>query len=526
MHSPSTCNTDKQRQVGAMVGHSIDSGNLQFVKLVGVGTYGEVYHTVDRRNGESYAAKVLYRKSTIPAIRGNHHKSSLEGNFVDAQLLCREVALYSRISPHSNIIRLERMLHTREQLFMVLEHCSGGDLYENISSNPYFSMPNNEALLRRLFLQLVSAIEHCHKHHVYHRDIKPENVLVTRDGLNVKLIDFGLATDQPMCREIGCGSAYYMSPECQGGLDGTISEYAAAPNDVWALGIILINLTTGRNPWNRAHVSDPLFNRFLIDRTFLYNAIRATPEFAYIIHRVLDINPKTRCTLQELRQLVQHCPRFVFHANQNRHFMVGNGTDTSSSSFFTLSSHKSIATAGDPYVPSSSSSSIAGNKSQVFAVLSNGKPANHHGNSALLNKDLSFSPQLHNHQQQQSPAVVDAAETALLSADVSSGGSNMHLEDCETVNKNPLFPDYNNKDAWSATSPITEKPKKDSIDGLFRPFQQTPVTIVGENPVPSKDLLPDFPGPSFQNDSNRDQTFDYQLLAVSKPNNSYVCSAC
>ncbi|KAJ1646447.1 Serine/threonine protein kinase [Coemansia erecta] len=312
---------------GAMVGHSIDNGNLQFVKLIGVGTYGEVYRTIDRRTGEIYAVKVLPRKPTSPTPcllptqqqqQRQQQATPPEEPFVDARLLSREVSLYARIPPHSNIVRLERMLHTQDQLFMVMENCSGGDLYENISNNPYFHLPGNDALIRRLFLQLVSAIEHCHKHGVFHRDIKPENVLVTRDSLNVKLIDFGLSTSDLWCREIGCGSAYYMSPECQGGINNSLDRYAAAPNDVWALGVILINLATGRNPWNRAHVSDPLFRRYLTDKSFLCRAIRATHQFEHIIHRVLDINPNTRCSLQELRQLVQGCPRFVEPASGTR----------------------------------------------------------------------------------------------------------------------------------------------------------------------------------------------------------------
>ncbi|KAJ2773820.1 Serine/threonine protein kinase [Coemansia nantahalensis] len=290
-----------------MIGRSIDNGNLQFTRLIGVGTYGEVYHAVDRRTGESRAVKVLPRKHAAP----RPGDGLLDEPFIDVRLLSREVTLYARLPRHSRIVHFERMLHTQDQLFMVMEHCSGGDLYENISTNPYFRLPGNDALIRRLYLQLVSAIAHCHKNGVYHRDIKPENVLVSRDGLNVKLIDFGLATGDEWCREIGCGSAYYMSPECQGGIATRVNGYAAAPNDVWALGVILINLTTGRNPWNRAHVSDPLFRRFLADKSFLCQAIHATPAFTHIIHRVLDVNPETRCTLDELQRLVKYCPRFI-----------------------------------------------------------------------------------------------------------------------------------------------------------------------------------------------------------------------
>ncbi|PIA19540.1 kinase-like protein [Coemansia reversa NRRL 1564] len=339
---PSTPHSSNSRPSrGSMIGHSIDNGNLQFVKLIGVGTYGEVYHTVDRRSGESYAVKVLPRKYCESLAQSR----SSDEPFVDARLLSREVSLYARIPTHSNIVRLERMLHTKDQLFMVMEHCAGGDLYENISKNPYFHIPGNDTLVRRLFLQLVSAIEHCHKNGVYHRDIKPENVLVSRDGLNIKLIDFGLATGETLCREIGCGSAYYMSPECQGGISSPVSGYLAAPNDIWALGVILINLTTGRNPWNRAHITDPLFHRFIYDKSFLCHAIRATPSFKHIIHRVFDLNPNTRCSLEELRLLVKGCPRFVEPSNslqmpQDSHLTRSSGkstlnevSDTDSSTF-------------------------------------------------------------------------------------------------------------------------------------------------------------------------------------------------
>ncbi|KAJ2004595.1 Serine/threonine protein kinase [Coemansia thaxteri] len=306
-----TSHTRTRHSAGAMVGHSIDSGNLYFVKLLGVGTYGEVYHTVDRRTGENYAIKVLPRAPPLPGLR-----EPLDVPYLDARALSREVALYAQVPPHNNIVRLERMLHTHSQLFVVMEYCSGGDLYENISNNVYFKLPGNDALIRRLFLQLVSAVEHCHAHGVFHRDIKPENILVTRDGLNVKLIDFGLSTGQSTCHEIGCGSAYYMSPECQGGIQGEVRQYAAAPNDTWALGVILINLATGRNPWNRAHISDPLFRRYFTDKAFLCRAIHATPEFERIIHRVLDINPNTRCSLSELRVLVENCSQFARSAQE------------------------------------------------------------------------------------------------------------------------------------------------------------------------------------------------------------------
>ncbi|KAJ2051680.1 Serine/threonine protein kinase [Coemansia sp. S16] len=298
---------------GGMTGYAIDNGNLQFARLMGAGTYGEVYHAVDRSTGESYAVKVLPR---VPNQLSND--MAMGAPIVDGRKLSHEAALFARIPPHENIIRMVRMMHTNTQLFVVMEFCSGGDLFENVSKNPHFRLPGNDSLIRRLFLQLISAVQHLHNHGIYHRDIKPENVLVTRDGLNVKLIDFGLATDKPWCPEIGCGSAHYMSPECQGGVNGDVYQYAAAPNDVWALGIIIINLVSGRNPWNRAHITDPLFRRFLVDKSLLFRAISASPAFERILCRTLDVNPATRCTLGELQKLIAACSRFVSPADAPR----------------------------------------------------------------------------------------------------------------------------------------------------------------------------------------------------------------
>ncbi|PVU89359.1 hypothetical protein BB559_005133 [Furculomyces boomerangus] len=292
-----------KKKVGSMLGHSIDGGNLQFVKLIGVGTYGEVYRTIDRKTGEEYAVKILNRRKSQ-----SQEKSE---QFIDARLLSHEIDLYTKISPHPNVIKLERILHTNDQLFIVMETCLGGDLFENISTNAVFKS-HDPSLIKHIFLQLLSAVHHIHNHEVYHRDLKPENILVTKDSLNVKIIDFGLATNKKVSNEIGCGSAYYMSPECQGGIgQNKCTHYETAPNDVWALGVILINLATGRNPWNKAHVTDPLFQKFLIDKTFLFNAINASTKFRHIISRALDINPKTRCSITELYSLIQNCNHFI-----------------------------------------------------------------------------------------------------------------------------------------------------------------------------------------------------------------------
>lgn len=90
---------------------------------------------------------------------------------------------------------------------LVFDFYPGGDLFTAIGSCHYGAQ---EVQIRETFLQVLSAVEHCHEHGIFHRDIKPENILCSEDGRHVFLTDFGLATTEDMVR-CRCGSPMYMS---------------------------------------------------------------------------------------------------------------------------------------------------------------------------------------------------------------------------------------------------------------------------------------------------------------------------
>ena len=90
--------------------------------------------------------------------------------------------------------------------------------------------------------------------------------------------------------------------------------YLSGPNDVWSLGIILVNLTCGRNPWKRASIEDSTFRAYLKNPKFLSSILPLTPELDSILRRIFECDPRRRIQIPELRNLILRCPKFTTHS--------------------------------------------------------------------------------------------------------------------------------------------------------------------------------------------------------------------
>ena len=273
-------------------------GKLQLTEILGTGAYGVVYLAQDIKTGIRYAVKCL--------SKFNADGTPLERRQIAYQQ--REIRLHYLASAHPNVVSMLKIVEDPDCIYVVLEYCPEGDLFLNITELGQFV--GKDALARRAFLQILDAVEHCHKLGVYHRDLKPENILVSDNGATVKLADFGLATSDPRSEDYGCGSTFYMSPEC---LD-PVSErsyYMCAPNDVWSLGVILVNLTCGRNPWKQASLQDSTYRAYTRSREFLKTILPLTDDMNDILARIFDSNPETRIGLAELRNRILMCPQFT-----------------------------------------------------------------------------------------------------------------------------------------------------------------------------------------------------------------------
>lgn len=80
---------------------------------------------------------------------------------------------------------------------------------------------------------------------------------------------------------------------------------------MWSLGIILVNLTCGRNPWKRASIEDSTFRAYLKNPKFLSSILPLSPELDSILRRIFECDPRRRISIPELRNLVLRCPRFT-----------------------------------------------------------------------------------------------------------------------------------------------------------------------------------------------------------------------
>jgi serine/threonine protein kinase len=277
----------------------LDPGHrLQFQRVLGSGAYGIVHLAKDISTGIHYAVKALNK--VMP--------NGLPLDLRQQQFQQTEMRLHYQVSAHPNIVSLLRIMDTREHTYVIMEYCPEGDLFSNITERGRYVGDDDAA--KHAFLQILDAVSHCHRLGIYHRDLKPENILVTQGGHQVKLADFGLATTEPYATEFGCGSTFYMSPECQDQSSGK-AYYACAPNDIWSLGVILVNLTCGRNPWKSASPKDSTFRAYMEDRHFLKSILPLSDELNDILGMIFELDPTRRIKLDELRQRILNCHQFT-----------------------------------------------------------------------------------------------------------------------------------------------------------------------------------------------------------------------
>ncbi|MGV8042166.1 MAG: tetratricopeptide repeat protein [Thermoanaerobaculaceae bacterium] len=210
---------------------TVQVGPYRAIEAVGHGGMGVVYRAerVDGAFDREVALKLLHRDMDTPHLRAR---------FV------AERQLLARLS-HPNIAQLLDGGVTEERRpYFVMEFVEGQPITHHCEARH----SQIEEILR-LFLAVIEAVSYLHRNLVVHRDLKPSNILVDREG-NVKLLDFGIAkllAQEPGGAEPTITGERLMTPEY-----AAPEQLAGAPvttaTDVYALGVVLYELLTGRRP--------------------------------------------------------------------------------------------------------------------------------------------------------------------------------------------------------------------------------------------------------------------------------------
>ena len=196
------------------------------LKLIGEGTFGEVWQVRHKVLGKDFAMKIIEKS---PYCKTDEIKN--------------EINILKQLD-HPNILKILDFHITKNKFYIITDFCSEGELYQEIKKQNVFS----EAETAFVIYQLLSAIRYCHKMRVIHRDIKPENIMIVgreNNGcLHVKLIDFGTAKifEEGNMQKGLVGSSYYIAPE-------VIRRNYDESCDVWSIGVIMYIMLTGFPPF-------------------------------------------------------------------------------------------------------------------------------------------------------------------------------------------------------------------------------------------------------------------------------------
>ncbi|XP_056446021.1 serine/threonine-protein kinase Nek9 [Gadus chalcogrammus] len=265
------------------------------IRILGRGAFGEA--TLYRRTEDN--SLVVWKEVELNCLSEKERRDVMN-----------EISILS-ILQHNNIIAYFNHFMDKDTLFIELEYCNGGNLYDKI--NQQKGELFTEEMVIWFLYQIASAVAHIHKAGILHRDIKTLNIFLTKTTL-IKLGDYGLAKkldSQFAMAETCVGTPYYMSPElCQG------VKYDFK-SDIWAMGCVIFEVLTltrtfdATNPLNLCvkivqgnwtmDVDDKVYSPELI--RLVYECLDQDPVKRPSADQILD-QPVVSCSRQELEERV------------------------------------------------------------------------------------------------------------------------------------------------------------------------------------------------------------------------------
>ena len=247
-------------------------------KLLGYGSFGNVYLEINKINKKFYAIKHIEKRRILKAL------NTLEPIY-------NEIKIQSKVC-HPNIVKILYANESEKYFDIVLEYANKGNLFYYIKDNEYLS----ESQSFKIFIQIVNAIYFLHKNNFIHRDIKPENILLFDKNI-AKLCDFGWCVefkDEP--RNTFCGTTEYMAPEMLN------EKNYGKEIDIWSLGILLYEMLHGHSPFkpDKANFNDKdVIKNIIYQKNIKYKS-SLSKECIELMTHLIDKNIKRRYSLEDI----------------------------------------------------------------------------------------------------------------------------------------------------------------------------------------------------------------------------------
>ena len=245
----------------------ISQKEFEKIKIIGSGSFGNVYLVKNKRNNKYYAMKIL-------------EKSLIKQKSQEDQTISERILMARFNNPF--LVKLHYCFQDTQNLYFIIELVQGGELLYHLRKQIRF----DDERTRFYISELILALEFLHNNNIIYRDIKPENILIDKTGY-IKLIDFGLSK---LYKDINekmytiCGTPLYLAPEV------VANKGYNNSSDWWSLGCLMYEMISGNAP-------------FKIDGNNIYSLKFDEPikfdkcfseEAKDLIKKLLNIDPKKR----------------------------------------------------------------------------------------------------------------------------------------------------------------------------------------------------------------------------------------
>lgn len=260
--------------------------DFQILKLVGKGTFGQVYQVRKKDTGRIYAMKVLSKKVII-------QKKEIAHTLGERNILVRTAMTDSPF-----IVGLKFSFQTPSDLYLVTDFMSGGELFWHLQKEGRFK----EDRAKFYIAELILALKHLHEHDIVYRDLKPENILLDANG-HIALCDFGLSKANLTKNDTTntfCGTTEYLAPEVLLDEQGYTKMV-----DFWSLGVLVFEMCCGWSPFYAEDTQQMYKNIAFGKVRFPRDAL--STEGRNFVKGLLNRNPKHRLGAnRDADELIEH----------------------------------------------------------------------------------------------------------------------------------------------------------------------------------------------------------------------------